>query len=154
VTILAREVSFDDETMKAQVTLYSKPGCHLCEEMKSEIARANCSDLYDLQEVNIESDAGLFARYRFDIPSSSLTMSRCFDIGFLLRISRIVLVVSADKNEATESTLTCHGHRNLSRPAPSKNFINSVQKFVLTATAFAVKVRAACNDLYSSVFET
>ena len=54
--------------MKAQVTLYSKPGCHLCEEMKSEIARANCSDLYDLQEVNIESDAGLFARYRFDIP--------------------------------------------------------------------------------------
>ena len=54
--------------MKAQVTLYSKPGCHLCEEMKSEIARANCSNLYDLQEVNIESDAGLFARYRFDIP--------------------------------------------------------------------------------------
>ena len=54
--------------MNAQVTLYSKPGCHLCEEMKSEIARADCAEAFDLKEVNIESDAELFARYRFDIP--------------------------------------------------------------------------------------
>jgi glutaredoxin len=54
--------------MKAQVTLYSKPGCHLCEEMKSEIARTDCAEAFDLKEINIESDAELFARYRFDIP--------------------------------------------------------------------------------------
>lgn len=54
--------------MKAQVTLYSKPGCHLCEEMKSEIAKADCAEAFDLKEVNIETDATLFARYRFDIP--------------------------------------------------------------------------------------
>jgi glutaredoxin len=54
--------------MKAQVTLYSKPGCHLCEEMKRAIARADCAEAYDLEEVNIESDAELFARYRYDIP--------------------------------------------------------------------------------------
>jgi glutaredoxin len=54
--------------MKAQVTLYSKPGCHLCEEMKSEIARADCAEAFDLKEINIESDAELFARYRFNIP--------------------------------------------------------------------------------------
>jgi glutaredoxin len=54
--------------MKAQVTLYSKPGCHLCEEMKAEISKANCAGLYELQEINIESDAELFARYRNDIP--------------------------------------------------------------------------------------
>ena len=54
--------------MKPQVTLYSKPGCHLCEEMKSEMARANCAEAYDLQEVNIESNPELFARYRFDFP--------------------------------------------------------------------------------------
>ena len=53
---------------KSQVILYSKPGCHLCEEMKSEIARANCAEAYDLNEVNIESDAELLIRYRFDIP--------------------------------------------------------------------------------------
>ena len=54
--------------MKAQVILYSKPGCHLCDEMKSEIARANCAEAFDFEEVNIESDAELFARYRHDIP--------------------------------------------------------------------------------------
>ena len=55
-------------TRTAQVTLYSKPGCHLCEEMKLEITRANCSEAYALEEVNIESDAELLARYRHDIP--------------------------------------------------------------------------------------
>jgi glutaredoxin len=54
--------------MKVQVTLYSKPGCHLCDEMKSEIARAHCAEVFDLKEVNIESDPELLARYRFDIP--------------------------------------------------------------------------------------
>jgi glutaredoxin len=54
--------------MKAQVTLYSKPGCHLCEEMKRVIARADCAEEYDLKEINIESDAELFERYRYDIP--------------------------------------------------------------------------------------
>ena len=58
--------------MKAQVTLYSKPGCHLCEEMKAEISKANCAGLYELQEINIESDAELFARYRNDIPVLSI----------------------------------------------------------------------------------
>ena len=54
--------------MKAQVTLYSKPGCHLCDEMKLEIARANCAEVFELEEVNIESDPELWTRYRFDIP--------------------------------------------------------------------------------------
>jgi len=58
--------------MKVQVTLYSKPGCHLCEEMKSEIARADCAEAFDLKQVNIESDAELFARYRHDIPVLSI----------------------------------------------------------------------------------
>ena len=53
---------------KARVVLYSKPGCHLCEEMKAEMSKAGCADLYGLEEINIESDAVLFARYRFEIP--------------------------------------------------------------------------------------
>ena len=36
--------------------------------MKKEIAKADCAELYKLQEINIESDAELFARYRYDIP--------------------------------------------------------------------------------------
>ena len=53
---------------QVQVILYSKPGCHLCEVMKEEMAQADCAVLYELQEINIESDAELFARYRYDIP--------------------------------------------------------------------------------------
>ena len=54
--------------MKAQVILYSKPGCHLCEEMKAEMARADCAELYEFKEINIETDKSLFARYASDIP--------------------------------------------------------------------------------------
>ncbi len=53
---------------KAQVLLYTKPGCHLCEEARREMLSAGCPDLYDLTEVNIETDPILFERYRFDIP--------------------------------------------------------------------------------------
>jgi glutaredoxin len=53
---------------KAQVILYTKPGCHLCDEMKREIQRAGCAELYALDEVNIETDADLLARYRYEIP--------------------------------------------------------------------------------------
>jgi glutaredoxin len=59
---------FTTQMKKAHVILYSKPGCHLCDQMKDQIAKANCADSYDLQEVNIESDADLLARYRHDIP--------------------------------------------------------------------------------------
>ena len=53
---------------KAQLILYTKPGCHLCDEMKREIQRAGCAELYELAEVNIEPDSDLLARYRYEIP--------------------------------------------------------------------------------------
>ncbi len=51
-----------------RVILYTKPGCHLCDEMKEEILRAGCADLYTLEVVNIESNPDLRARYRYEIP--------------------------------------------------------------------------------------
>ena len=63
---------------KARVVLYSKPGCHLCEEMKEEMSRAGCSDLYELEEVNIEDDPDLFARYRYEIPVLSINGVEAF----------------------------------------------------------------------------
>jgi len=63
---------------KARVVLYSKPGCHLCEEMKAEMNRAGCSDLYELVEVNIEDAADLFARYRYEIPVLSINGIEAF----------------------------------------------------------------------------
>ena len=54
--------------MKARVVLYTKPGCHLCDEMKEQMRQANCAELYTFEEVDIEADAEMFARYRYEIP--------------------------------------------------------------------------------------
>jgi glutaredoxin len=53
---------------KARVTLYTKPGCHLCEEAKRQMLAADCADLYELEEVNIETDPEIFERYKHSIP--------------------------------------------------------------------------------------
>ena len=53
---------------RVQVVMYNRPGCHLCDEMKEAISNSGCVGLYTLEEVDIESDAGLFARYQFEIP--------------------------------------------------------------------------------------
>lgn len=65
-------------TIKSQVILYSKPGCHLCEQMKAEMANAGCADLYELKEINIESDEELLARYRRDIPVLTIDGNEAF----------------------------------------------------------------------------
>ena len=50
------------------VTLYTKDGCGLCDEVKAELAELAKAFPHDLQEVDITKDADLFARYRFSIP--------------------------------------------------------------------------------------
>ena len=55
-------------TRKAQVVIYSKPGCHLCDEAKDSIRAAGCNDQIALSEINIESDPELYLKYRYDIP--------------------------------------------------------------------------------------
>ena len=51
-----------------EVTLYSRPGCHLCEEAKNVMAPLLREAGAVLREVNIEGDALLEERYGLDIP--------------------------------------------------------------------------------------
>jgi len=53
---------------KPHVTFYTKPGCHLCEEARAEIAKSGCDGLYTYEEVDILTDSELNRRYRYDIP--------------------------------------------------------------------------------------
>ena len=53
---------------KTQVVLYTRPGCHLCEEAKRAIEAAGCADHYTLIEVNIESGPILLDLYKHHIP--------------------------------------------------------------------------------------
>jgi glutaredoxin len=51
------------------VTLYSRPGCHLCDDMKAVVARAIAGRVdVALEEVDISSDPALEARYGLKIP--------------------------------------------------------------------------------------
>ena len=62
----------EDARLKAassrEVTLYTRPGCHLCEEAKAAIAPLLNEFNATLREVNIENDPVLEARYGWDIP--------------------------------------------------------------------------------------
>jgi glutaredoxin len=50
------------------VTLYSRPGCHLCEAAKAAIVPLLSELGATLHEVNIDGDAVLTERYGWDIP--------------------------------------------------------------------------------------
>src|SRR5690349_1243650 len=50
------------------VTLYSRPGCHLCEEAKAAIEPLLREFGAALRDVNIEEDPVLQERYGWDIP--------------------------------------------------------------------------------------
>ena len=62
----------EDERLAASgphvVTLYTRPGCHLCEEAKALIAPLLAEFGAALREVNIDADAVLRERYGLDIP--------------------------------------------------------------------------------------
>jgi glutaredoxin len=50
------------------VTLYSRPGCHLCDEAKAQIAPLLTEFGARLTEINIDEDPELRARYDYDVP--------------------------------------------------------------------------------------
>ncbi len=50
------------------LTLYTRRDCHLCEEMKAEIARVLVDEPYDLEEVDIDTDPELVRAYDRSVP--------------------------------------------------------------------------------------
>jgi hypothetical protein len=52
-----------------EVRLYTRPGCHLCDEAREAILELRASGLgLDLRELNIEGDERLHAEYLERIP--------------------------------------------------------------------------------------
>jgi glutaredoxin len=52
-----------------RLIIYSKPGCHLCEEMKAIVARLITSyQGVSLEEIDISADPELLDRYGLEIP--------------------------------------------------------------------------------------
>ena len=53
---------------KTVVIVYSRPGCHLCDEAKATIDEARKEGDFTVEEVNIDEDPKLAELYRYDIP--------------------------------------------------------------------------------------
>ncbi|HEV2799195.1 MAG TPA: glutaredoxin family protein [Pyrinomonadaceae bacterium] len=62
------ETQDNGDALKAQVVLYTRPRCHLCDEAKQAMRAARCEGQYTLREVNIDLDPELKRRYGWDIP--------------------------------------------------------------------------------------
>jgi glutaredoxin len=54
------------------ITLYTRPGCHLCEEARALLLRAGRGLTVTIDEVNIDTDAALRARYDARVPVAAI----------------------------------------------------------------------------------
>jgi len=52
------------------LTIYSRPGCHLCDDMKAVVERVAQSSALPIaiEEIDISTDADLGTRYGLEIP--------------------------------------------------------------------------------------
>lgn len=58
--------------MTVQLRMYTKPGCHLCEEAMAALQRLRSRQPYALELVDITADPELISRYGARIPVLSV----------------------------------------------------------------------------------
>jgi glutaredoxin len=63
----------------AQVTLYGKPDCHLCDEALATLRRMRDGTPFEIVEVDITADDRLHARYLERIPVIALDGEELYD---------------------------------------------------------------------------
>ena len=74
------------------VRLYTRPGCHLCDEARESIlALRGELPAFELREVDIERDAELHARYLERIPVVEVDGEVVSELGFEPRRLRVSL---------------------------------------------------------------
>jgi glutaredoxin len=52
----------------AQVTFYTKAGCHLCDEARDMLDDIAAQTNYELTEIDIRGNPDIFEQYRYRIP--------------------------------------------------------------------------------------
>jgi glutaredoxin len=65
--------------VSAAVTLYGRPGCHLCDEARETLLRVRSEAPFELLEIDIERDDELFKRYLERIPVVCLNGEELFE---------------------------------------------------------------------------
>ncbi len=60
------------------VDIYSRPGCHLCDEAKDVIERVRRRYPFVLSVVNVEADPALESAYGMEIPVITINGNKAF----------------------------------------------------------------------------
>jgi glutaredoxin len=63
----------------ATLTMYSRPGCHLCDEARAQLLALQGELAFELVEQDIEADDDLHRRYLERIPVIALDGEELFD---------------------------------------------------------------------------
>lgn len=61
-----------------EVTLFTRRGCHLCDEVKAVLDRARRKADFSLREVDIDSDPALVAEYNDQVPVVAIDGRKAF----------------------------------------------------------------------------
>jgi glutaredoxin len=61
------------------VTLYGKPGCHLCDDARAAVERLHAERSFELEEVDVTLDPVLNRRYGDRIPVLALDGEELFE---------------------------------------------------------------------------
>jgi glutaredoxin len=62
------------------VVLYTRPGCHLCDDARAMLERARATLAFDLLERDIEDDEALLRRYLERIPVIEIDGEEAFEL--------------------------------------------------------------------------
>jgi len=60
------------------IDIYSRPGCHLCDEAKEVVERVRRRHPFSLRVVNIETDPSLESAYGTEIPVITINGNKAF----------------------------------------------------------------------------
>jgi glutaredoxin len=63
---------------RPKVTLYARAGCCLCEDAKRVLEAVRRRASFDLDEVDIDADAGLREAYNDEVPVIAINGSKAF----------------------------------------------------------------------------
>jgi glutaredoxin len=63
----------------ALLTLYGKPGCHLCDDARAVVERVRARRSFDLREVDVSLDPVLYREYGERIPVLALDGEELFE---------------------------------------------------------------------------
>jgi hypothetical protein len=75
------------------VTLYGKPGCHLCDDARAVVERVREQRPFDLREVDVSLDPALYREYGERLPVLALDGEEVFEFF----VDEAVLVERLDR---------------------------------------------------------